>query len=160
MYDLAAIITANVIFWLALNIFGAAAITSFVPQRLYDCHNAIFKERPFEQTLYRIIRINVWKDKLPIFRLNDKMFDRKRLSKDISIEYIDMFIIETCKAEFVHLAILLLGFFSAAFVFLEIEPLYVFFVVNALMFCVHLPFIFTQRFNRRRLLKLRRHYKK
>ncbi len=153
-------IVTNIVFWLALNIFGAAAITSFTPKRLYVCTNFIFKERPFEQRLYAAIKIKRWKDKLPIYRYNNSVFDRKHLAKEINREYLDTFIAETCKAEFVHLLIILLGFSSVLFVFMEIETIPAFLIIAMIMLCIHTPFILVQRYNRLRLLELRCHIKR
>ncbi len=154
MYNPFTIILVNVVFWFALNIFGAAAITSFTPKRMYDAANCIFRIRPFECRFYKAMNIHKWKDRLPIYRYNDSIFDRKRLSKKITKQYLETFISETCKAEFVHLLILLLGLSSVTFVFLHIEPLIVFLLTTLLMLFIHAPFIMIQRYNRRRLLKL------
>jgi glycosyl-4,4'-diaponeurosporenoate acyltransferase len=152
-------IAANIVFWLALHVFGAAIITSLTPRKLYVYTNLIFKERPFENRLYTALRIKRWKDSLPIYRHNNSMFDRKHLNKKISREYLDTFIVETCKAEFVHLIISILGLSSVVFVFMEIEAFHTFLIIVMIMLCVHAPFIMVQRYNRFRMVELRQHFK-
>jgi glycosyl-4,4'-diaponeurosporenoate acyltransferase len=146
---------ANLVFWFVLIIFGAAAITSLVPKGVYRPGNFLFRERPFEQRLYKAVKIGRWKDSLPIYRRNERTFDRKHLAKKISPEYLDAFITETCKAELVHSVLAIAGFSSVAFVFAGLEPWYTFLGIAVLMFCAHVPFILVQRYNRGRLLRLR-----
>lgn len=154
MYSPLLITIVNVVFWFATIVFGAAIITTVVPERIYIYSNVLFRERFFERKLYAALRIKRWKDKLPIYRYNDSVFDRKHLSKEISREYLDTFIAETCKAEFVHIVLAIFGFSSIVFVFTKVEPMPVYLCIVIVMFSIHLPFIFVQRYNRQRLLKL------
>lgn len=128
----------------------AYVITVFVPKEFYNPNNSFFRERLYEQRLYRKIRISRWKDRLPQYNVN---FNKKYLPEKLTSDFIEQFIMETCRAELVHIAICIFSFSSIILVYLQIEPLYVFVIVEIIIFVAQIPFILIQRYNRPRLIK-------
>ncbi len=153
MYNAFIITVINIAFWTALHILGAAFITSFVPKKIYEPSNLLFKERAFEKNLYNVIKVSKWKGKLPIYQKKGAL-DRKHIPENLSIDHLEQFVIDTCKAELVHLLIGILGFSSVVFVICKVEPFFTFIVIAIVMNFAQIPFILVQRYNRPRLLKL------
>ncbi|MED1204195.1 hypothetical protein [Heyndrickxia acidicola] len=146
----------NTAFWLVCC-FGMAWLVRLFPKSLYHPANGLFKEKSFERKLYKKMNVAVWKDKLPEW---GKLlsFEKKNLHKDITLAYIDQFILETCYAEAGHLGMAAAGF---ACIFINSSTNFLmalsFAIANV---CIQLPFILIQRYNRPRLLRLRMKYNK
>lgn len=94
------------------------------------------------------LKINKWKDMLPQYIGKDG-FSKDHLD-NVSVEYLDTFIMETCRAEWNHtmnclyfVVLFLINRFSMAL------------FLSAILFIVNLPFAVIQRYNRFRLQKLR-----
>lgn len=94
------------------------------------------------------LKIKLWKDKLPQY-VSRNGFSKKSFSS-LNLEYIDNFIQETCRAEWVHkrcawsiVPVFLLNNFAIGT------------VLSGLLLLIHLPFICIQRYNRIRLLRVR-----
>jgi glycosyl-4,4'-diaponeurosporenoate acyltransferase len=75
----------------------------------------------------------------------------KRHLKDMSIDYLDEFIFETCRGEWMHLKNCI-----CAVVTLLINPLLVGIVISFLIMLANVPFAAVQRYNRFRLMTLRK----
>lgn len=94
-----------------------------------------------------ILKIKNWKDKLPQY-IAKNGFSKRSINIRYDKEYIERFILETCRAEWNHtmncmyfiISLYVNSFFYA--VFFSIIPV-----------IANLPFIFIQRFNRIRLIK-------
>jgi glycosyl-4,4'-diaponeurosporenoate acyltransferase len=125
------------------------------PKSLFDPANWFFKEKYFERKLYKKMNVASWKDKLPEWGklLN---FEKKSLNKEITLEYIDQFLLETCYAEAGHIGMAVAGF---ACILVNSSTNFImaltFAIVNV---CIQIPFILIQRYNRPRLLRLRFKY--
>ncbi len=95
------------------------------------------------------LKIQLWKDKVPQFIAKDG-FSKSHITS-LSLEYLDEFIMETCRGEWMHFS----NCFCALVVFL-INP----FPVNIIFACMillgNLPFALIQRYNRFRLNTVRR----
>lgn len=96
-----------------------------------------------------VLKINRWKDLLPQ-HIGKDGFSKEHL-EDVSIDYIDRFIMETCRGEWNHamnclfaLILFLLNRFGVAL------------LLTCLLLLGNLPFIIIQRYNRFRLQKLRK----
>ncbi|HCA55109.1 MAG TPA: hypothetical protein DEO95_06470 [Ruminococcaceae bacterium] len=96
-----------------------------------------------------VLKINRWKDRLPQYIGKDG-FSKEHL-ESTSLDYIDHFIMETCRGEWNHtmncafaLVLFMLNHFGIALLF------------TVLLLSGHLPFIIIQRYNRFRLQKLRK----
>lgn len=101
------------------------------------------------------LKIKKWKDKLPQYVAKNG-FSKKNLQSltKLSPEYIERFILETCRAEWNHFICCM--YFLVSFI-LNSFPYGVIFSLIPII--ANVPFIFIQRYNRIRLLKLRRRAK-
>ena len=95
------------------------------------------------------LRIQAWKDKLPQ-HIGKGGFSKAHLT-DVSIEYLDEFIMETCRGEWMHFT----NCFCILFVLL-INSLLAGLFFSFLILLGNLPFAVIQRYNRFRLLILRK----
>ena len=92
--------------------------------------------------------IKAWKDILPQY-VSKKGFSKKNLN-NMSLDYINRFILETCRAEWAHrncmwvaVLLLFLNKFVTGFIF------------SLLVLLINFPYICIQRYNRIRLIKVR-----
>ena len=95
------------------------------------------------------LKINVWKDKIPQFSTKDG-FSKEHLT-DLSLEYLNQFIMETCRGEWMHLS----GALCAVFLLL-INPIGFGLLAAFLTLLGNLPFAAVQRYNRFRLQTVRK----
>ncbi len=96
-----------------------------------------------------ILKINKWKDCLPQ-HIGKDGFSKDHLD-DISLDYIDEFIMETCRGEWNHTMNCI--FFI---VLLIINNFTMGFLLSICLLIGNLPFVFIQRYNRLRLQRLRK----
>lgn len=96
----------------------------------------------------RCFRIKSWKDKLPQ-RIPEDGFSKAHLDT-VTPEYLDTFLTETCRGEWIHTGNLLLSV-----VLLLAAPKGLRLLSALLNAVVHLPYIMIQRYNRFRLLRCR-----
>lgn len=148
-------------FWMIVMIFagwivfslGAVAIGNHIPEKALN-RSWLFLPRKFETDAFykKTFKIHLWKRFLPdggvLFKTG---FSKKNLQTPEKL-YLERFILESKRAELIHwLAILpfwLFGFIA--------PPLVIpFMLLYALT--VNLPCIFTQRYNRPRLVRLLAH---
>lgn len=114
----------------------------------YD--KAWFREKKWEKKVYKILNVKSWKDKLPTENETDFSI------KDKTIEEI---IGATCQAELDHgvnqlfslVPLIIMAFIGYPAIFIP---------TTALSFVVEIPFIFVQRYNRPRLIKILEKQKK
>lgn len=95
------------------------------------------------------LKINKWKDSMPQ-HIGKDGFSKDHLD-DISLDYIDRFIMETCRGEWNHKMNCL--FFI---ILLIINNLWMGIFLSLCLFIGNLPFVFIQRYNRLRLQKLKK----
>ena len=105
-----------------------------------------FQERPFEKTLYKKLQVRKWKKRLPT--LNPQDFDLKNRSVEEIIQV-------TCQAEIVHELIMPLSFVPILFS-IWFGSLGVFVITSCVSFLFDSLFVIMQRYNRPRLLRLRK----
>lgn len=113
----------------------------------------MFSEKKWEKCgkfYTKILHIQKWKDSLPQ-HIGKNGFSKKHLVKmsQISIEYIQEFIFETCRAEWHHIMCCL--YIIIAFL---INPFNYAVIFSLVSLTTNMPFIFIQRYNRIRLKKL------
>jgi glycosyl-4,4'-diaponeurosporenoate acyltransferase len=134
-----------------------AYLVRIFPDSWYDSNRWLLKEKRFERRVYQVIHIARWKDKLPEWgRLLH--FEKKSLRRDINLEYIDRFILETCYAEIGHAGMAILGF---ACILVNPRSYALMALILALLnVAIQIPFILIQRYNRHRLVKLRALYER
>lgn len=105
-----------------------------------------FRERAFEQKLYKKIKVKKWKKWVPAFNPQD--FSLKEHSVEEVIQV-------TCQAEIVHEVIMVLGFVPVLFT-IWFGSLDVFLITSCVAFVFDSIFVIMQRYNRPRLLRLLR----
>lgn len=139
-------IIINTSFWLILN-YGVAFVSPLLPKRIFR-DNFFFKEKSFERKLYKSIRINRWKDKVPAVNSTLKSFKNERTT-----DYLDQVIMQTYYAEFGHVTIAVLGFLC---IVINPNDYFLMALICAIVnFFIHIPFCLIQRYNRPRLYKVK-----
>lgn len=96
------------------------------------------------------LKINVWKDYIPQYVGKDG-FSKETLEKELSLSYIDTFLLETCRGEWYHTANLI-----GIPIFFILNPLPYSVMFSIVLFVVHGTCTIIQRYNRFRLLILRK----
>ena len=149
-------ILINCLFWLFIATVMPKVCLFFMGKSCPSLNNPFFRVRSKELTLYRLLGIRWWKDKLPVMPGGE--LDSKKLSKNITPEYLIQMITATCSTEVIHLVSGICGFLSIGFVLLLPTPLpYIplFSVIASANLLFQLPFIAAQRYNRARFWRLR-----
>ncbi|MCI2055676.1 MAG: hypothetical protein LKJ86_00880 [Oscillibacter sp.] len=149
----------NSAFWFFLH-FGLAGLVTALPQdvkaRLFDPARPCFQVSDGEMRFYRKIHLPRWKDSLPQF---NPEFDKRHLRVQLTEGYLNEFLLITCKAEFIHVAIAVLGFLSLLFSLACDDPawnlLHIFLPIAVVLALCNLPFAMIQRYNRYRLVRLK-----
>lgn len=144
-------IVINTLFWLVCCL-GTAHVVRFLPKSWYEKQDWFFAEHSFEKKLYKRIRLDRWKDKLPEGGGLWK-FQKKELHETLTLEYTDRFILETKYGEVGHWCMAVLGFAC-----IWVNPSS---YANVALICaivnviVQIPFCLIQRYNRPRLIRLK-----
>ena len=123
-----------------------------LPSSFFDCKKSRFKAKEWERggRWYRDnLKINVWKDRLPQHIKKDG-FSKAHIT-NMSVEYLDEFIMETCRGEWFHLNNCLCGIFT-----MVLNPFGWNFGITFLVLLGNVPFGIIQRYNRFRLLVVRK----
>lgn len=97
-----------------------------------------------------------WKDRLPQF---NPEFDKRHLKSGRDTAYLDRFLFITCRAEVIHYVIGVLGWVSLVFCLLSADRtawLIRYAVIALAIQLANLPFAWIQRYNRKRLLSVRK----
>lgn len=82
--------------------FLIAFLASLFPIKFYNQNRKIFHVFKFEKRLYEKLGIKKWKDKIPELGKQLSGFDKHSLENPNNPEYINRFLIETCKGSFLH----------------------------------------------------------
>lgn len=120
-------------------------VSKFNPGKRY------YRPKPFEKNgrfYAKNLHIKKWKDFLPQY-IGKNGFSKRHLIGD-SIEYLDLFISETCRAEWNHVLCCLYAIIPPF-----INSLGVGLLFSALAILTNLPFVLIQRYNRFRLQEVR-----
>ncbi len=123
-----------------------------LPDSTFDAAKGCYSPHPWERNgrWYRDnLKIQLWKDRLPQ-HIGKTGFSKRHLSND-SLDYIDRFILETCRGEWIHKKNCL-----CSLIMLLIDPLLVGVMFSVFVLIGNLPFAAVQRYNRFRLLVLRK----
>lgn len=111
----------------------------------------MYKEKYWEDNGFfysKRLKIKLWKDLLPQY-ISKGGFSKKSLDS-LSLEYVDRFILETCRGEWAHRKCMLVSI-----VLLLINRLMAGLFWGSLVVFVNLPFVCIQRYNRIRFLRIR-----
>ena len=95
----------------ATGIFGFL-LGRLLPKRWFSAERFPFRSQPWEEKLYRLLRVKQWQNKLPdMSRIFPKLMPAKRLTPQTMTDLPRM-IEETCVAELIHalLSVTGLGF--------------------------------------------------
>ncbi len=136
---------------------GAWSLVCFVlcvkiPVSYFDEKKKRYQPLPFERNgkwYSDKLRINKWKDLLPQ-HIGKDGFSKERLTS-LSVEYLDDFILETCRGEWDHSGCCLYAIIA---VLLTPTPIGILFALLTLL--INLPFFAIQRYNRFRLQILKK----
>lgn len=150
--ELSKIIVINVLLILLWNIF-IFLICKNIKTSFFDPQKYTYKEKVFERggKFYsEKLKIKIWKDFLPQY-ISKNGFSKKNFQNK-NLVYIDRFILETCRAEWNHRMCMLIALPGLIFNTFKTGIF-----LTALILLTNLPFVFIQRYNRFRLLALKRH---
>jgi len=123
-----------------------------MPKSSLNPKKSCFMAHPWERNgrWYRDnLKIQSWKDRLP-YHVGKGGFSKEHITS-CSVEYLDIFIRETCRGEWMHMK----NLFSAI-VMLIIDPPLVGLLGSLFVILANLPFALVQRYNRFRLQALRK----
>lgn len=112
-----------------------------------NCNHPWFYLHPFENRLYKLLKIRRWKNKLPTY--SPELFDSTKHS------YLQI-AQAMCQAEVVHECIIILSFLPL-FASLFFGEFWIFLITSILAALFDSCFVMIQRFNRPRVLKLAEH---
>ena len=122
--------------------------------------DAVVRPKPavsdWEMRFFRKIGLPKWKDRLPQF---NPEFDKRHLKSGRDTAYLDRFLFITCRAEVIHYVIGVLGWVSLVFCLLSADRtawLIRYAVIALAIQLANLPFAWIQRYNRKRLLSVRK----
>lgn len=127
------------------------ALCKMLSNGFFDYNKYIYKTKSWEDNgfLYsKRLKIKLWKDLMPQY-VSKGGFSKKNLDS-LSLEYVDRFILETCRGEWAHRRCMLV-----ALLMLVINRLLAGVVFGTLVVFVNLPFVCIQRYNRIRFLRIR-----
>jgi glycosyl-4,4'-diaponeurosporenoate acyltransferase len=139
------------IFWPIMQV-GAGLIGRSLPTKILTMDRWLFKPRKWEENnniYHKIFFVHKWKKFLPDGDSFIKGgFEKKKL-KSFDREYLERFIVESCRAETAHwlqiLPFWIFGFFA---------PFFVVFLMLIYAIIVNIPCIIAQRYNRPRIKAL------
>ncbi len=141
-----------IIFWHLIVLFASRNIkckSFFSPKKF------IYTPKKWEENgnfYVKKLKIKKWKDKLPQYVAKNG-FSKKNLRSltKLSPEYIERFILETCIAEWNH--VMCCMYFIVSFIINS--SFYYGIIFSLIPIVANVPFVFIQRYNRIRLLKLK-----
>lgn len=124
-----------------------------LPRSFFDYRRFLYRAHRWEHggSFYiKKLKIKKWKDRLPQY-VAEGGFSKRNLKsfKNIDKKYIDVFISETCRAEWNHYFCSL--YFFISFLFNDWPYSLIFSIIPIV---ANLPFLIIQRYNRLRLIKL------
>lgn len=140
----------NIIFILVWD-FIVCCACKLLNDNYFNCNKYIYRIKYWEDNkeLYvKRLGIKAWKDKLPQY-VSKNGFSKKNLN-DLSLKYIDRFILETCRAEWAHKNCMWVALFI-----IFVNEFFVGSLFLLVVLTINLPYICIQRYNRIRLLKVR-----
>ncbi|MCM1286247.1 MAG: hypothetical protein NC213_07815 [Acetobacter sp.] len=118
-------------------------VGKFIPHS-FNFKTYWFREKSFEKSLYKVLKVKKWKDKMPSYNPTSYM------TRDNKIENI---VNTMCRNEIIHEVNALLSFVPILFS-LAFGAIFVFVITSIIACCVDLIFVVMQRYNRPRLIRL------
>lgn len=93
---------------IALDGLGAFVIRWLIPQRLFAPDSPVFAVGAKEQKIYRRLKINAWKDKVPELGVFTG-FDKGKFESSTNTDYLARFLVESNYGVVIHLENALFG---------------------------------------------------
>lgn len=121
-------------------------ITYPIFSKFYNYNNWWFSQKPFEQKIYKFLKVKSWKEKVPSWKP-----DAFSLKHDT----LDNIAISMCNAELVHEIIVILSFIPILFSIKYGVPA-IFIFTSIFAAAIDIIFVIIQRYNRPRIIKLMR----
>lgn len=138
----AAITAGTTAYHLLMRLAVGNAVNAVIHNRA-DCGRAWYRPRPWEEPLYRLLRVRRWKDKLP-------SYDPAQFSpRDHTLDELAQ---AMCQSESVHLLCAALSFLPLLAA-RRLGAFPVFLITSVLASCVDGSFCIMQRYNRPRVLR-------
>lgn len=122
----------------------AGGVINFVMKNQADYTKRWYQVSDIEMKLYQKLKVKKWKNKMPTYDMD--VFDVSKHSWDEIIQ-------ATCQSELVHETNVILSFLPI-FASIWFGAFWVFLVTSVLSAIFDLMFVFMQRFNRARILKM------
>lgn len=137
------VLMASVFFHVVVMVLSAPLVQA-VFKKNFNYRSFWFRQKGFEQTLYRVIKVKIWKSKIVSYDKSEYLF-----SKHTPLEVI----MNMCHAEIVHEVIAVASYLSVLLGLLVDH--YLIFLVSSFCFSLcHLVFVFVQRYNRPRVVRI------
>lgn len=147
----------NMFFWniviVSIYHFIIFFICLRIPRSNFDENKSRYQVKRFEKNgkFYKqTLKINVWKEHVPQFT-GKEGFSKEHMSNNISLDYLNAFIAETCRAEWTHEVQSL----AVIFTIVANPPSCSWFFTLFVLF-INMPCTAIQRYNRIRLQTLRK----
>lgn len=138
-------ITAFTFFYhFVMRLIVGAIVPAVMEKCRPDPRGGWFSQKPFENKLYKKLKVKSWKDKMPTYSPDTFSLEKHSLGEIIA---------STCTSELVHEVIVLFSFVPIVFIVWWGAPA-VFIITSVLAACFDLSFVIMQRYNRPRLLRL------
>ena len=144
------VVITNLLLMIAWHL-GVLVVCKKLNASFFDARKFLYSPKKWEQEgkfYTKVLKIKKWKDKLPQYVAKNGFSKRSLNFKMIDKDYLETFIVETCRAEWNHLMGCMYWIVS---IFVN-SSLYAF-VFSLIPIFANLPFIMIQRFNRIRLCK-------
>ena len=138
-----AITFGTIAYHFVMRIF-VGGIVHMIMHNKADYNKNRYKLRPFEEKLYKKLKVKNWKKKMPTYA--PELFDVKKHSFDEIAQAM-------CQAEVVHECIAVFSFLPLVTVPV-FGSFWVFLITSLLSACLDLSFAIIQRYNRPRIIKL------
>lgn len=150
--DILEIVTITVgiaLYHFAMRLF-IGSVVNLIMKNKAD-HNSIwFREKRFENKLYKLIRVRKWKKYLPTY---------SPVTFDTTQKTVKEIVGATCQAEIVHEIIMVLSFMPIALIPL-LGGVAAIIITSFLSMLIDLTFVILQRYNRPKLIRVMERFEK
>lgn len=144
------IIVLNIVFILAWD-FIIFCACKMLNESHFDYKKYMYEIKYWEDNgnwYIKKLKIKAWKDVLPQY-ISKNGFSKKNLNS-MSLNYINRFILETCRAEWAHRNCMWI-----AVLLIFVNKFLTGIIFSSFVLLINLPYVFIQRYNRIRLIKVR-----
>jgi len=148
-------IAVNIAAWLVIHVVVSVSIAR-VPLKSFNPRSWLYRQRTWEtagKPYKSLLKVKKWKRLLPDGAAVFKRGFRKKRLRGRDAAYIQVFILETCRAELTHWVILA---FSA--IFFVWNEWWIGLIMIAYGLAANMPCIVAQRYNRMRLTRTHQRY--